>query len=1069
MFQSPILADEVVEEADSVEVVEQPTPEPTPVEQEPVVEQEEIEQPTEIEPSVQPEVSQPIIETTPAPSNQQAPTVPSKYTVEVTYDHQQYVMKSYEPTELSVVMNQLELSGTVTDVTVSDASLFSVQSVQGKWILSAHQPFKTNEWMRLVIDGKVIEVLVTDDALVSNQQELVDAIQAASGTSTITVDGTLILTDPIVIPEGKNIKLQNGTIKLADNWNHQNVAVITIEPNATLEIAGTILDGNGENVMLRGRFVYGSNHASGDFIHCLGTLILSDGAIQNVTSGQLSNSGGGLIVIDEGATFEMTGGEIKNNLLKQPPNAYYAGYEMGIIYLCTDSTFNLSNGSIHHNDIHWDTYNNMLDGIINMFKGSTFNMSGGAIEENGYRAVRIGGNYPDMDAENTVFTMTGGTIRKNEFDDVVGDGFLDEYGVDLEDFESFFEWGYLWSDHIGGGVEIANGTFILDGGTIEENSAILGGGVAINQTWGSKAVFHMNSGSIIGNIAHTGGGFYMTGHEEDIEAGNEDVRILGGKINDNQAVYQGGGLYTVRGFTIYLENALIHDNEATVMGGGIWGCPTSNVYIFLTNGGAVYDNVAWDDQTHEKTVSQVGDDITIVPQAEGHTFYIAPRALGGGKIYYYADGTVVGGNVYSGGLERYDLGRVALGSQRFDPNDPGDPYSGRYSDQQGRAIHSVLGDTEKELAIAAHTVEITGNKSQRGGGIGTNGNVVIGSDELRIDVEKVWEGDFDDDQKIATIQLIRILDGQEYELDTIELTKDNPKGYFTGLPEGTYKAVEKDVDPNEILVFYSEEEVTISEDVSQATIVVTNVKHVMNPPKGYPDETKDYKGKPQYGHVTFEADPESIGPDGQPAQIVRTTLVDEDGNEVDTVVVQGQGTYKLNEDGSITFTPEPEFVGHTTGVKVRGYDSNELYADTTYTPTVYVRVLYQDDDGTVIEAWQDSLDPEGYDDITIPDDPTRDGYTFLGWDQTFDQDGNIIRTARWELIPPEPTPTPTPQPQPKPEEKKEECPDCRPTPPACAGCMTTATPMPIVDFLQTMTLAGAGLLMILKGKKDSET
>lgn len=53
-------------------------------------------------------------------------------------------------------------------------------------------------------------------------------------------------------------------------------------------------------------------------------------------------------------------------------------------------------------------------------------------------------------------------------------------------------------------------------------------------------------------------------------------------------------------------------------------------------------------------------------------------------------------------------------------------------------------------------------------------------------------------------------------------------------------------------------------------------------------------------------------------------------------------TYKLNPDGTITFTPERNFVGKTSGVKVRGYDSNGLSADTTYTPTVIMKVEYYD-------------------------------------------------------------------------------------------------------------------------------
>ena len=125
------------------------------------------------------------------------------------------------------------------------------------------------------------------------------------------------------------------------------------------------------------------------------------------------------------------------------------------------------------------------------------------------------------------------------------------------------------------------------------------------------------------------------------------------------------------------------------------------------------------------------------------------------------------------------------------------------------------------------------------------------------------------------------------------------------------------------------------------TIKVASVKT----PVAEPDTSQDYEDVPQTGTPTFTADEKSI-PDGATEnKIEKITLVDEEGNEVDTVTVPGEGTYELefNNDGTfkaIKFTPEPGYVGKTKGVKVRGYDSNGFSTDTTYTPEVLPKPRY---------------------------------------------------------------------------------------------------------------------------------
>ena len=51
-------------------------------------------------------------------------------------------------------------------------------------------------------------------------------------------------------------------------------------------------------------------------------------------------------------------------------------------------------------------------------------------------------------------------------------------------------------------------------------------------------------------------------------------------------------------------------------------------------------------------------------------------------------------------------------------------------------------------------------------------------------------------------------------------------------------------------------------------------------------------------------------------------------------VVPGEGTYAISPDGTITFTPEADFVGQAKGVKVIRKDRNGNIISGFYTPTV---------------------------------------------------------------------------------------------------------------------------------------
>ncbi|NRG69554.1 YSIRK-type signal peptide-containing protein, partial [Streptococcus suis] len=101
------------------------------------------------------------------------------------------------------------------------------------------------------------------------------------------------------------------------------------------------------------------------------------------------------------------------------------------------------------------------------------------------------------------------------------------------------------------------------------------------------------------------------------------------------------------------------------------------------------------------------------------------------------------------------------------------------------------------------------------------------------------------------------------------------------------------------------------------------------------------QGKEQTGTPSFEKAP--TAPEGvaelDPASLkfvdaLGNPVLDESGDPAKSVDVPDQGTYTLKADGSITFKPEPKFVGTPTPVHVQMSDTNGTPVTTTYTPVV---------------------------------------------------------------------------------------------------------------------------------------
>ena len=138
---------------------------------------------------------------------------------------------------------------------------------------------------------------------------------------------------------------------------------------------------------------------------------------------------------------------------------------------------------------------------------------------------------------------------------------------------------------------------------------------------------------------------------------------------------------------------------------------------------------------------------------------------------------------------------------------------------------------------------------------------------------------------------------------------------------------------------------------------------VVDPSTGHDTASTGAKGQPQVATPTFEGHIDSTVP---------PTF--EDGST--TMVVPGEGSYTIDKDGKITFTPEPDFVGRAKGLVVKRLDMYGNVVTARYTPTVLGQTQVSDATSEGLKGQTQTGKPNftGDVDLTVP--PTfEDGTT----------------------------------------------------------------------------------------------
>lgn len=301
-----------------------------------------------------------------------------------------------------------------------------------------------------------------------------------------------------------------------------------------------------------------------------------------------------------------------------------------------------------------------------------------------------------LKAANTVLTLENGTLvkanRGSGRNNYNSNGILVDSGSTLimeEGAEISENIRYSNGGDYGGGVSVYNGKFIMNGGSIINNPAYIGGGVFIYQT----GTFEMNGGSITKNSANNGGGVYnMFGK----------FTMNDGEISENTASNSGAGVYTRK-----------NNSDAA--------------YVFIMNGGSISNNNG--SGVYLTGESSNGNSNTIYTN---DTFTMNGGSISdnnGSGVYSYSgtftmnDGVISGNQTSNRGGGLYNAGKFTLNGGSITENTV--TYTDQTSNEYGGG--GVYNANNYNNSFVMNGGEISRNTAKYGGGIYNASNYTITS------------------------------------------------------------------------------------------------------------------------------------------------------------------------------------------------------------------------------------------------------------------------------------------------------------------------------------------------------
>ncbi|MDU6573092.1 MAG: YSIRK-type signal peptide-containing protein [Gemella haemolysans] len=215
----------------------------------------------------------------------------------------------------------------------------------------------------------------------------------------------------------------------------------------------------------------------------------------------------------------------------------------------------------------------------------------------------------------------------------------------------------------------------------------------------------------------------------------------------------------------------------------------------------------------------------------------------------------------------------------------------------------------KPTATPAETTDVQG-KAQTGLPEFKGGKVTINGEEKIVPIDETKAPKLIDPTTGKPTDKV-VVDGEgTYTIEDGKV-KFQPEPQFTGTATGV-EVQREDTNGTTVKAKY--------------TPTVTPVK-----PTGEDVTSEDVQGVPQTGKPVFKGGDKEVPID----ETVPAKLIDpETGKPTDKVAVKDEGTYTIDEDGNVTFTPEPQFTGQATGVTVQRQDTNGTTVQASYTPKV---------------------------------------------------------------------------------------------------------------------------------------
>ena len=225
-----------------------------------------------------------------------------------------------------------------------------------------------------------------------------------------------------------------------------------------------------------------------------------------------------------------------------------------------------------------------------------------------------------------------------------------------------------------------------------------------------------------------------------------------------------------------------------------------------------------------------------------------------------------------------------------------DPVVVQVSDADGKAHRARYQPNVTQVTPRSTNVESTGLQGQAQSGKPT---FTPGDQQIPIDMSKAMTFENGTDT-------LEVANEGTYTINSDDTITFKPLKQFTG---NATPVTVKRVDANG-----TEVTATYTPNVTKVT------------PTSTPATSSGPQGVPQTGTPVFK--------EGDPAVPIDMTKPMTFENGADTLVVADQGTYTINSDGSITFTPDKKYVGTPASVTVKRVDKNGTEVTATYTPTV---------------------------------------------------------------------------------------------------------------------------------------